>query len=102
MLEIYFPDMEGGASTLIVSPSGQSVLVDTGSLEPPHRDATRILEPPARQLHGVGSTQRCHRAAEHGVGEKEVPQQQHVDFDVEEAKRDGAVAAGRESQWHRA
>jgi len=29
-LEVYFIDVEGGQSTLFVSPSGQSLLVDTG------------------------------------------------------------------------
>ncbi|HID77447.1 MAG TPA: MBL fold metallo-hydrolase [Planctomycetaceae bacterium] len=42
-LRIYFLDMMGGASTLIVTPLGQSVLIDTGSLEPKHRDADRIF-----------------------------------------------------------
>ena len=41
-LDIYFLDMAGGASTLIVTPLGESVLIDTGSLEPKHRDADRI------------------------------------------------------------
>ncbi len=41
-LDIYFLDMMGGASTLIVTPLGESVLIDTGSLEPKHRDAERI------------------------------------------------------------
>ena len=29
-LQIYFIDVEGGQSTLVVSPSGQSLLIDTG------------------------------------------------------------------------
>jgi beta-lactamase superfamily II metal-dependent hydrolase len=41
-LDIYFLDMAGGGSTLIVTPLGESVLIDTGSLEPEHRDADRI------------------------------------------------------------
>ncbi len=41
-LEIYFLDMVGGGSTLIVTPLGESVLIDTGSLNPKHRDADRI------------------------------------------------------------
>ena len=41
-LDIYFMDMAGGASTLIVTPLGESVLIDTGSLEPKHRDAERM------------------------------------------------------------
>ena len=42
-LDIYLLDMMGGASTLIVTPLGESVLIDTGSLEPRHRDADRIF-----------------------------------------------------------
>src|ERR1700730_5735507 len=38
--DIYFIDVEGGQSTLFVSPSGESLLVDTGS--PGDRDADRI------------------------------------------------------------
>lgn len=43
-LDIYFLDMAGGASTLIVTPLGESVLIDTGSLEPKDRDADRIFQ----------------------------------------------------------
>ena len=32
-LEIYWIDVEGGASTLIISPSGESMLIDTGWTE---------------------------------------------------------------------
>jgi beta-lactamase superfamily II metal-dependent hydrolase len=39
-LEVYFVDVEGGQATLFVSPSGQSLLVDTGWPGP--RDAGRI------------------------------------------------------------
>jgi beta-lactamase superfamily II metal-dependent hydrolase len=42
-LDIYFLDMAGGGSTLIVTPLAESVLLDTGSLEPQHRDADRII-----------------------------------------------------------
>jgi beta-lactamase superfamily II metal-dependent hydrolase len=41
-LDIYFLDMAGGGSTLIVTPLGESVLIDTGSREPMHRDVNRI------------------------------------------------------------
>jgi competence protein ComEC len=40
-MDVYFIDVEGGQSTLIVSPSGQSLLVDTGW--PGTRDADRIM-----------------------------------------------------------
>ncbi len=42
-LEIYFIDVEGGQSTLIVSPSGQSLLIDTGWPGYDGRDADRII-----------------------------------------------------------
>jgi beta-lactamase superfamily II metal-dependent hydrolase len=41
-LEIYWVDVEGGAATLIVSPAGESMLVDTG-FEVGDRDAKRIF-----------------------------------------------------------
>ena len=41
-LEIYAIDVEGGQSTLIVSPSGETLLVDTGWPGFNHRDADRI------------------------------------------------------------
>src|SRR5258705_5192282 len=41
ILEIYWIDVEAGAATLIVSPSGESMLVDTG-FEVGDRDAKRI------------------------------------------------------------
>ena len=40
-LDIYWIDVEGGAATLVVSPSGESLLFDTG-WEADGRDATRI------------------------------------------------------------
>lgn len=40
-LDIYWIDSEGGGSTLIVTPAGESVLIDTGN--PGGRDAKRIL-----------------------------------------------------------
>ena len=42
-LRIYFIDTEGGQSTLFVSPSGQTMLVDTGNRDPKGRDPGRIV-----------------------------------------------------------
>jgi competence protein ComEC len=42
-LDIYWIDAEGGAATLIVSPGGQSMLVDTANRTPDDRDAKRIF-----------------------------------------------------------
>jgi competence protein ComEC len=42
-LRIYFIDVEGGGATLIISPTGESMLVDTGNAPPNAvRDSTRI------------------------------------------------------------
>src|ERR1022692_3608536 len=41
-LDIYFIDVEGGQSTLVVSPSGQSLLIDAGYAGNSGRDANRI------------------------------------------------------------
>src|SRR6266700_701320 len=50
-LEIYWIDAEGGAATLIVAPSGESLLVDTANRTPDDRDAKRILA--AAQMAGL-------------------------------------------------
>jgi beta-lactamase superfamily II metal-dependent hydrolase len=50
-LEIYWIDAEGGAATLIVAPSGESMLVDTANKAPDDRDAKRIFA--ATQAAGI-------------------------------------------------
>jgi competence protein ComEC len=42
-LRVYFIDVEGGQSTLFVTPTGQSLLIDTGWPGNEGRDANRIL-----------------------------------------------------------
>lgn len=42
-LQIYFVDVEGGQATLVVSPSGESLLIDAGWPGHDGRDADRIL-----------------------------------------------------------
>jgi len=51
-LNIYFIDVEGGQSTLVVSPSGQSLLIDAGYAGFGGRDANRIKT--AAKVAGVG------------------------------------------------
>src|SRR5688572_19162971 len=41
-LDIYWIDAEGGASTLVVSPSGRAMLVDSANRKADARDAKRI------------------------------------------------------------
>jgi beta-lactamase superfamily II metal-dependent hydrolase len=43
-LDIYFIDVEGGQSTLVVTPSGGSLLIDTGYAGFDNRDPNRILK----------------------------------------------------------
>jgi len=50
-LDVYFIDVEGGQATLIVSPSGQSMVVDTGWAGFNNRDADRIAA--AAKLAGI-------------------------------------------------
>jgi beta-lactamase superfamily II metal-dependent hydrolase len=46
-LDIYLVDVEGGNATLFVTPSGDSLLIDTGNGgAAAMRDADRILPPP--------------------------------------------------------
>src|SRR6266576_1465576 len=49
--DVYFIDVEGGQATLMVSPSGESMLVDTGWAGFSNRDADRIAA--AAKLAGV-------------------------------------------------
>jgi competence protein ComEC len=42
-LEVYFIDVEGGASTLLVTPAGESVLIDAGYGQREGRDPGRVM-----------------------------------------------------------
>ena len=55
-LDIYFIDVEGGAATLIVTPGGQSLLIDTGF--PGERDAGRIAKV-ALEVAGLKQIDHC-------------------------------------------
>lgn len=43
-LDLYFIDVEGGAATLIVTPQGESMLVDSGMADIANRDLNRIVD----------------------------------------------------------
>src|SRR5947199_8106140 len=55
-LDIYFIDVEGGAATLIVTPTGQSLLIDAGF--PGDRDSGRIAHV-ALELAGLKQIDHC-------------------------------------------
>ena len=42
-LDIYIIDVEGGSAKLLVTPAGESMLIDTGNLNAKERDAGRIM-----------------------------------------------------------
>ena len=48
-LNIYYIDVEGGAATLLVTPAGESLLVDTGWRRDDNRDAKRIHDVATKQ-----------------------------------------------------
>jgi beta-lactamase superfamily II metal-dependent hydrolase len=58
-LDIYYIDVEGGQATLFVSPSGESLLVDTGF--PGERDTGRIMD----AVKAAGLTQIDHLLSTH-------------------------------------
>ena len=70
-LEIFFIDTEGGQATLIVSPSGQAMLVDTGYTGFGGRDANRIAEA-AKLAHvkRINALFLTHYHADHAGGVK--------------------------------
>ena len=51
-LDIYFIDVEGGQSTLVATPAGESLLIDTGYAGFGDRDATRVMD----AVHDAGLT----------------------------------------------
>ena len=61
-LEIYFIDVEGGAATLMVTPEGESVLIDSGYPDNQGRDLDRIIHV-AKDVEGL--TQIDHAVVSH-------------------------------------
>lgn len=75
-LEIYWIDVEGGAATLIVTPAGQTILMDAGWPGNDDRDAKRIVD-----------------VLEHEVGRKELDYFITSHFHVDHAGGIPALAA---------
>ena len=68
-LEIYFIDTEGGQSTLIVGPSGESLLIDTGWSGRNGRDLNRILAAAkAAKIKRIDTLLITHFHADHAGG----------------------------------
>lgn len=89
-LDIYFVDTEGGAATLIVTPAGESVLIDCGN--PGTRDAARIHKVATEQakLTAIDHLICTHWHTDHfgGVEElaKRLPIRSFYDRGIPEAK----------------
>src|SRR3989442_15382007 len=65
--DVYFIDVEGGQATLMVSPSGQSLLVDTGWPGFSGRDANRIAATAkAAGVKGIDYLGLTHHHLDHG------------------------------------
>jgi len=84
-LDIYFIDVEGGQSTLLVTPAGQSLLIDTGYGGLGNRDPDRVLA--AARMAGVTRLDYLlitHFHADHAGGAAEVvrrlPVETFVDY----------------------
>ena len=95
-LEIYWIDSEGGGSTLIVTPAGESVLIDTGN--PGGRDSGRIVAAAkAAGLTRIDHLIVTHFHVDHFGGAAEIAQQLPIgmihDKGVPEGDPDGRTAS---------
>ena len=78
-LEIFFIDVEGGQSTLIVSPSGQSLLIDTGWRGFEGRDADRIVQAAkAAKVHQIDYLLITHYHRDHVGGAPQLADQMKI------------------------
>src|SRR5438105_11607989 len=83
-LDIYVTDVEGGNGTLFVTPSGESVLIDTGNANGAVRDVGRIMD----AVKDAGLTQIDHLILTHYHGDhfggmeelsKQIPIREFID-----------------------
>jgi competence protein ComEC len=83
-LDIYFIDVEGGQSTLLVTPAGQSLLIDTGYAGFANRDPDRITAA-ARQANvtRLDYLLITHFHSDHAGGAAEVAKRLSVDTFVD-------------------
>src|SRR4051794_25940809 len=76
-LEMYFIDTEGGASTLIITPAGETVLIDTGN--PGERDAGRIVDAMrAADVKEINNLVVTHYHVDHMGGAPQLGEWRHI------------------------
>ena len=99
-LDIYFIDVEGGQSTLIVTPAGQSLLIDTGFAGFDGRDAGRIAE--AARTAGITQIDfllLTHFHWDHDGGVVELAQQLPIRTFIDDGDLDRSPAAMAIKGW---
>ena len=99
-LDIYFIDVEGGQSTLLVTPAGQSLLVDTGYAGFNGRDSGRIVT----VAHEAGVTQldyllMTHFHRDHAGGVVDVARQIPIRTFLDHGDLERTSAARTEEQF---
>jgi beta-lactamase superfamily II metal-dependent hydrolase len=99
-LDIYFIDVEGGQSTLIVTPAGQSLLVDTGFAGFDGRDAGRIVAA-ARDagLNRIDYLLLTHFHWDHDGGVVELARQVPIRTFIDDGDLDRTPAARAAPRW---
>jgi competence protein ComEC len=103
-LQIYFVDVEGGQSTLFVTPEGKSLLIDTGWPDNNGRDADRIVA--AAKLAGVSKIDfvlLTHYHTDHAGGVPQlaakIPIGAFIDHGVNRERTDGPPDGPTEQAW---
>ncbi len=99
-LDMYFIDVEGGQSTLIITPAGQSLLVDAGYAGFDNRDPKRILT----AARAAGITQidyllLTHFHQDHDGGVVEIARQMPIRTFVDHGDLERTPAALAASGW---
>jgi competence protein ComEC len=99
-LDIYFIDVEGGQSTLVVTPAGQSLLVDTGFAGFENRDPLRILAAArAAGLTQIDFLLITHFHWDHDGGVPELARRMPIETFVDHGDLERTPAALADSDW---
>jgi beta-lactamase superfamily II metal-dependent hydrolase len=99
-LQIYFVDVEGGQSTLFVTPKGKSLLIDTGWPDSSGRDADRILA--AAKLAGIKQLDfvlLTHYHMDHAGGITQLAAQIPIRTVIDHGQNREPQAAATEKVW---